>query len=312
MTKSKNKSKTMQKRAAPRSRGPRTALDGQAAGFARMLADPCNAPLVHPVYPGGDSGYLFRAESFATVGTTAGDTAGIVHWTPGYVNASTTQLLSVPIATSSGPGAMAINGNSPGVAFLTANARACRCVAACMKVTYPGSESTRSGRVHYGATSAGMLDLGTSASSDNVATALQHFSRTPADTFELIWKPSIGDTEFNDPTEAASAVIRDRKAALTLCWAGLPSGVGLTIHFTAIYEWTPAVGTGVGHNPLSKNTSLNTLDQVLDYLIRSGFTFVRGVGHAAGGGLGAGMVEGIARTFGLMPARRETRNIAYR
>lgn len=309
-----NKRKSKSKKATKMVRMPRgrPPLDSQAAAYARLLADPCNAPLAYPVYPGGDSGYLVRAESFASYGGVAGDTSGVIHWVPGYVNSSNTQLLQINMATPNTTGALVTNLNSPGAAFLYPNARGARCVAACMKISYPGAESARSGRIHYGLTSAGMLDLAQAVSPDGVATALQHFTRTPADTIELVWKPSIGDTEFNDPTESAGALIRDRKSALTVAYAGLPSGVGLTVHYTAIYEWTPAVSIGVGHNPLSKNTSANTLDDVLDYLIRSGFQFVRGVGHAAGAAIGAGLARGIANTFGIMPARTQTRSLAYR
>lgn len=292
---------------------PRAVLDTAAMAYAKLLADPCNAAVVHPIYPGGDCGFLFRAESFITLGTGATDTAGVVHWAPGYVNSSSTQLLA---ALATGGGASVTMGTlapsaSPGTAFLTSNAKGARCIAACMKVTYPGAEQSRSGRVHYGLTSAGMLDSGTTATPDSVAQALQHYSRTPTDTFEVIWRPNIGDTEFNDPSESSGALIRDRKSAITVAFSGLPVGVGMTFHFTAIYEWTPGTGLGVGHNALGKAISNNTLDQVLDALISGGFQFVKHAGTAAGHALSAAATAAVAGRFGVMPTSGNTRRIAF-
>lgn len=211
---------------------------------------------------------------------------------------------------------MTANGSTyaPGRVFLNANAKGARCIAACLKITYPGSESTRSGRVHYGLTSAGLIDLNGSAAPDLIAQSLQHYGRTPADTIEVFWKPNVGDTEFNDPSEAASAVIRDRKSAITVAWAGLPAGVGLTFHMTAVYEWTPGTGYGVGHNAMGKARSVNSLDDVLDTLIGGGFNFVRNFGETftpyAGRAAGAAAAMAFtSRAFGLMPTAQRVRNI---
>lgn len=284
-------------------------LDAGGAAYARLLMDPCNAPLVHPVYPGGDAGFLFRAESFSNFGGGVGETAGTFHWTPGYVNASTSELIVNGSVAGGTTGSFVINSSSPGRGFLTSNSKGMRCVAACVKVTYPGAESTRAGRVHYGLTNAGMIDVGNSLTPDAVAQTLQHYSRTPAETFEIIWKPNVADTEFNDPTETSGALIRDRKSSVTVSWAGLPAAIGLTFHMTAIYEWTPATGLGVGHNALGKNQSRNTLDDVVDSVIKSGFGFVRNSAAAVGYGIGAGVTNTVARAFGSMPARPMSRNV---
>jgi hypothetical protein len=108
-----------------------------------------------------------------------------------------------------------------------------------------------------------------------VAQLLQHYSRTPADTVELIWKPNTADMQIVDPTEVASASLRDQRASITVAWAGLPVQTGLTFHFTCIYEWFPAVSIGLSSNTLGKSLSRNTLDDVVNYLLRNGETFVR-------------------------------------
>lgn len=282
-------------------------LDASATAYARLLADPCNAPLAHPVYPGGDAGFLFRAESFITLGAGATDTSGILHWTPGYINSTGTEMLFTATTGGSTAGTLAAFSSAPGKAFLTAQSKAARCIAACVKVTFPGSESARGGRLHYGQTNAGLIDSGNSVTPDAVALSLQHFNRVPPQTTELIWKPNIADTEMNDPSEAASPLLRDRKAALTIAWAGLPVATGLTFHFTAVYEWTPLPGSGVGHNSLGKNRTRNSLDDVLDTLIGSGFGFVRHAAGMVGGAFANGVVNTVSTMFGSMPAQSRTR-----
>jgi len=156
-----------------------------------------------------------------------------------------------------------------------------------------------------------MLDLGASVTADNVAQTLQHFTRTPAETIELVWKPNIADTEFNDPTETGALQIKDRKSAMTVAWAGLPAATGIIFHFTAVYEWTPTIGQGIGHNALGKAISRNSLDDVIDTLIQNGFSFVRGAGEMAARTLGRAAISGISRAFGTMPAVPNHRSLAY-
>lgn len=303
--KSKNKSKKVK---APKLRVvARKGLDPYAVAYAKLLMDPCNAPLVHPVYPGGDAGFLFRAESFTSVGISAGETSGVLHWTPGYVNGSGTELLAVTSASGGTANTAAtIAASQPGKSFLTNNAAGARCIAACIRVTYPGAESSRAGRVHYGVTTAGVVDLGDSVTPDSVAPLLQNFTRTPPESFELVWRPGIADTEMNDPGVAANAQVRDRKSALTISWAGLPAAIGLTFHFTAVYEWMPKTATGVGGNATGKNPSASSFDDVIDAVQRTGFAWVRNAAGAAAHSMGQvagnmGMAA-VVNAFGLMPA----------
>lgn len=289
-------------------------LDEPAANYARLLMDPCNAPVVPPIFPGAESGYLFRTESFSTFGAGATETSGIMHWVPGYSNNTGTELVFGVGATPGASITMSSTGvtSAPGHAFLANNARGARCVAACMKVTYPGTESGRAGRVHFGLTAASMLDTGTITTVDGVAGTLQHFTRTPAETVELVWKPASGDFDFVNPAAATLSQQRDRKTGMTVAWAGIPVSTGLTFHFTAIYEWTPVPGLGVTHDALGKAKSRNSLDDVVDRIIASGFRFVRSSSAAVGYGLASGAVSAISNVFGTMPSQARVRTISYR
>jgi hypothetical protein len=288
-----------------RSRGGGAVLDGAATEYARLLMDPCGARIVHPIFPGGDAGYLFRADSFVTVGVGATDTCGIVHWCPGYLNASNSDLIGGSAATATTSiTTIAVSPSSPGKVFLQTQARGVRCVAACLKVTFPGNEAQRAGRIHYGQTTAGLFDVGEGVTTDNVAQALQHYTRTPADIIEMIWRPNIADTEFNDASATSSAQVRDRKSALTMAYAGLPAGVGLTLHFTAVYEWTPATGVGIGHNTMGKAVSRNTLDDVLDAIKSTGFQYIRQAAMTAGQSAMAGAMASVYGRMGAIPHTR--------
>jgi len=286
------------KRAGPRkSKSTASGLDSSALAYAKLLSDPCQAPLVHPIYTGSDAGFLFRAEQFATIGNVPAGTSGVLHWTPGYPNANSTELVAVVTASGSTAGTTAIATDSAGRSFLQGSAKGARCVAACLRVTFPGAESTRSGRVHFGHVPAGTLDAGQSITPDGMGQLLQHYSRTPADTIELIWKPSAADMLVVDPSEGAQATLRDQRGAITVAWAGLPVQVGLTFHFTAVYEWFPITNIGLSSNTLGKSPSRNTLDDIINYLIRTGDTFVRTAHHSGA------IPHMLSTVYGLMATR---------
>lgn len=287
-------------------------LDAAAHDYAMLLQDPCNAKIVPPIYPGTDSGFLFRADSFGVLGTGATDTAGYLHWSPGYPNSNNSDVLMNAAALSGTAAAAGTFVVGPGKTFINANAKAVRCVAACLKISFIGAESARAGRIHFGITAAGLLDSGTSVSPDGVATALTNYTRTPADVIELIWKPALADAEFCDPTESSNAAVRDRHAALTVAFAGLPAGVGINYHMTAVYEWLPTTGLGVCGNPSGKARSRNTLDDVVDFLIARGERFARYVGHGMATAALGTVAEQVSAVFGNMPAIGQQRAVGWR
>jgi len=295
------KNQTPKKSGLRKSKSPSSALDSAGLAYSKLLSDPCGSPLVPPVYTGSESGFLFRAEQFANFGDVPLATSGCLHWTPGYPNSSSTELLALATASGAASGTMGVATDSAGRSFLLANAKGCRCVAACLRVTYPGTESGRSGRIHYGHAPAGTLDAGQSVSPNGYAQLLQHYSRTPADTIELIWKPNAADMNVVDPSETAIPALRDQRASICVAWAGLPVQTGLTFHFTAVYEWFPSAGIGLASNTIGKSLSRNTLDDIVNFLIRNGETFVRGA-H-----LNGALPSILSSVYGMMASRQHTR-----
>lgn len=287
----------------------RPALDVHAIQYAKLLMDPCNGPVVHPVYAGSEAGFLFRAESVFTLGTAPSNTAGVLHWTPGYPNNNATELVTAVSDNSNTNTTALTSGNGPGRAFLLANAYGARCVAACLRAVYPGSEANRSGRLHYGHTQASFVDAGDGITVDGVAVGVQNYTRTPPEAIEVVWRPGVADQEFNDPNAPNNAIIRDRKSALTVAWAGLPAGVGMTFHLTAIYEWTPKPNVGVATNPTGKNPSRNTLDHVIDTIQDRGFKWAHQAGVTVGSMMGTALVGAMSGMYGRMSSRATRRPV---
>lgn len=94
--------KSPRSRKAPRKTRQLLPLDKPALEYANLLVDPCTAPLVHPIYAGGDSGYLFRAESTFSWASDATQTAGVLHWTPNAIGINGIDLVGGGSATSGG------------------------------------------------------------------------------------------------------------------------------------------------------------------------------------------------------------------
>lgn len=287
-----------------------TGLDAGGAAYARLLADPCNAPLAHPTYSGSEGGYLLRADTFFTPGIAAGATSGIVMYTPGLLTDTNLGLLFADGPASGAFQTVVAGATSaiPGHVFLNANASAARCVAACMKVSFPGSESARSGRVHYGQVTSGIIALGGNYKPDDLAATVPHFQRTPADVIEIIWKPNDADQLFSRPnTPNANDSAKNNKAAsLLFCFAGLPATTGMVVHMTAVYEWQPAQALGLAVPNLSKSPSRNTLDEVVNYLISKGFGFIKSYAMAAGNNALQGL---MGEVYGIMGPNAHRRSL---
>jgi len=245
---------------------PRRILDHAALAYAKLLSDPCSAPLAHPIYAGSEGGILVKAESVFTFCNAASDQYGLLHWTPGAIGSNNTELLSYFGSTNTG--AVVASALTPGKVFLAANATGVRCVAACMQVTYLGTELNRAGSISMGRTQGSLVDVATTNVS-NVESALEHFSRTSDETVELRWVPANMDQSFTDPTVSTPTQERDRKSAITFVNQNQVGGTGFRIRLVAIYEYQPLAGTGITTPSSARATSSFSLDDVLNYVQRA-------------------------------------------
>lgn len=236
-------------------------FDAAAKQYARLLLDPCNAPLVHPIgCPTG--GILVRAQSITSLGG-VGFTAGVLHWTPGAVGLNSVELLNSSVADQNTATNMAVSTATPGKTFLASNASAVRCVAACAKVMWDGAESARAGRIAYGNSVGGFLDVGSTTTPGNVVPNLETMERMPQTKAEIRWCPNEFDLAYTDPTVNTSQSEKDRRSAITIAAVNFPASTFLVIELTAVYEYLPATSSGIALNTRSTTTSSNTFHQVL-------------------------------------------------
>lgn len=255
-------------------------LDRDALAYARLLNDPCNAPLVHPVFQGAEGAYLIRFQTTNSYGTgLPTTTSGVYHWIPSVLNLVSTNNNSSMYLEATGP---SVNGTAaaevatytPGAQFLPANAAQYRCVAACLTIQWAGSELTRAGQISYGNTTGSLFQVGQAFSPGIIFPLLNNTERTPSNVVELKWRPGVADQQFvsaqasvSNPTSSDVS----RNSALTVFYQGLPAGgAGLLITKTAVYEYVPSVALGVSTTPNSRNMSANTLDQVINHLDSKG------------------------------------------
>jgi len=258
-------------------RAKATGLDGDGARYADLLANPCDAPLAHPTFSGGDGGYLVRTQSILNYPTAAGSSnQGYIHWIPNAISDSDREMLGNSTGVAWGAATATFLGDyAPGKTFLKNSASTFRCVAACMKISYSGAELNRAGMVYYGNTTGGYIQLGNGYSPDQVATGLTHGERTPSGEIEIIWKPTDADQILRSPDTLLAVSEGDRMGALTVAFKGLPDTVGLMVRFFAVYEWQPEPAGGITQSQASRAMSRNSLDDVLNALARKGFSWMR-------------------------------------
>lgn len=275
---------------------PRVALGPHGMAYAQLLMDPCNAPMAHPVYGGVEAGYLFRASSFTTIGTGTGETAGLVHWTPGAIGTGANEFIIGFAAGHSTTLTTIGNNGAPGRDFLLANASVYRCVAACLQISYPGTEANRAGRVHYGHGSGNNLDAGASTTVAAFSQLLPSWERTPVSTIDVVWKPHPGDQHWLDPSGDHSFA-KDQRGSVDASFQQVVATGGMTFRLTAVYEWMPKHGLGITMPPPPKNRFSNEWEMALQYIRSRGFRWLRsaavGYLNQGGGRLTIGYHDGL-------------------
>jgi hypothetical protein len=168
-------------------------------------------------------------------------------------------------------------------------------VAACIQITYLGSEQNRSGIINYGNCNGGTFVLSDTPNTGNASNSFEHFERTPVNTIEVKWRPTAFDQTFKDNQINATNNELSKCGAVGFTFSGLAGAAGLRVRMVAVYEYTPAGAVGIVNTTSSRSTSGNTLDSVINYLDASGDWMTR-VGHAMNSAYrGARMIEPYVR-----------------
>lgn len=221
-------------------------LDRAAADWAALLEDPCSAKLVYPCYPSGNGGtVLMRVEADSIYGGGATETAGFGAWVPGY-GLFFGNSTPAPLDTTSS--LLGTNTNfQPGDTFLKTNCGSIRCVAACLQMSYPGSELSRAGVVGIGVAPADsfITNLPTAVGGANNASSAQvfritcqHVQRMPQDVMECKWFPGETDQGAYSAVYPAATFAQGLAGRNAIVWSasGFPVSTGIRIRTVAVYE----------------------------------------------------------------------------
>jgi len=265
----KTKKKTTQPRRKNRAPGskpcPTKGLDHAALQYAKLLADPCNGPLVSGPFGDGAGGYINRFEADYIINNGATDIGSFLAFVPS--NSLVYSSAGVAI-TSDTVGYTPVLGTAPANTFLAGNADQFRCLAACVQLFWPGSELTRAGITSVGQlAAASFLGGGTTVSTTQLRTNCQHVQRMPEDHVEIIWRPNDYDLTWNN-TDSLDGI--GKRTALVVSAAGLPVNTGIRVRMTAVYEWLPVLQENMVTPFRSANPSSNTLTDVINYIDETG------------------------------------------
>lgn len=302
MAKSKTKRAKAQQVRVPRRAvaiRPTVRMDGAAAKYAALLADPCNGDLVAGPFGDGNGGLVCRFEKEYIINNSSTDTcsafvfnpsSGLVAWQTNPIVTDTDALTLFPAAVSS---------VHPGHTFLAANASWFRPLAACLQVYYPGSELSRAGVVSLGRYAAEVVN-DTTATVSQLRTQANYVARTPADMAEIVWRPVEFDLVGREPIPAASistnGMANAQTTSLVATGAGLPVSTGLRYRVVVVYEWQPDPASGFKNNvvrspnPVRLGDILAKLDATGDWMAGT----AKGAGRAI-----SSLAHGVASMFQL-------------
>lgn len=277
---------------------PGLRMDGAAAKYAALLADPCNGDLVSGPFGDGTGGMVCRFEKEYVINNSPTDTAcafifhpysGLVAWTNALANDTDPYTLSIPTGSAS----------HPGQTFLSVNAGWVRCIAACVQVYYPGSELSRAGVVSLGRYPAEIAN-DTSVAVAMLRTQANYVMRTPSDVAEIVWRPTEFDLTGREPLAvgayASTSMATQNTTCLAVTGAGLPVSTGLRIRVVAVYEWQPDPMSGF-KNTIVRNPSPVRLADILARLDATG-DWMSGAARSAGKAISS-LAHGVASVYQL-------------
>lgn len=278
-----------------------TSLDKAASEYAELLRNPCNAPLVRGVFAGTGGSLVSRFESDFIIASGGTEVAALLAFIPGagLTFANTTALTTDTISTTF-TGANYL----PGATFLTGSAGSFRCLAACLQVSFPGTELGRSGIVALGVMPASSISPFLAAASGGTATATnaaqirqicQHTERMPANMAEILWMPGDGDSAVENPqkvqayTTANATDIEDRNA-IVLSASGFPVSTGIRIRMVTVYEWTPKISVGAVATVEPSRSAFSVADVVRTLHLKNPNWYINAFKRTAGAIKTAGSV----------------------
>lgn len=213
-------------------------LDEAAVKWRKLLEDPCGADLAPPCYAGTGTGYLVRYRTLINLPPTAVDF--LWEFTPS--DGPSICLHSSWSATPGGAlgtaGITTIGGILDNIAIVGRT----RCVAACVKAVYLGSELNRSGTIGYTCDSGATLTSAETITGNAVEwmAGMPHTERIGASNNEYRWVPGPGDEFFRvAPGAEESSTAEFNGNSLQVVINNAPAGT-VQLQLVSVWEWQPA------------------------------------------------------------------------
>lgn len=258
MVKRNNNNKTLARaqsrkaRKVPVARGRVLAgLDAAGAAHARMIMDPCNAPMMPSTYSGMGTGQYRRYRNIIAIPSTAVE--GTYMFAPGsnlgFVATHVLSNVGLPYTFSSFGlfGSPELDGNNES-----------RCLAACVKIRYVGTEGERKGTIGLRTSPFNYVFNALTSDNPTQLRETQIINRTGEVLHEVKFVPGAGDELF---TPNAGSVVNTQRTlgAFGFTFAGIQPG-SLQVEVTAIIE--VEIGSQLVSSvvpPSSRNTVNNVL-----------------------------------------------------
>lgn len=267
--------------------------------YAHLVADPCNGPLSAGIFGDGSGGVISRFETDGIMGDVAPTTASALVFVP----AAAAGWTSGKASDADPPVWNGVTSTLiPGKDFLNANAGQFRCLAACMRIYWPGTELNRQGIVSSLQTTADIVN-NASASVGAIRASSTYVQRMPEDYTEIKWLPSEYELEMRAPGVTAATQEFSRLSGLVVTTSGVPSATPIRWRMVAVYEWVPKVSTGLSSYNVSPSVPVGSFQRVTQALTSMGnWAYVSSHQAAqalssvlAGANAVSGLASGVAR-----------------
>lgn len=225
---------TAQKR---KSKGADGASNSRAVkDYARLLFDPCNAPIAPGMIGNGSGTNIARFETDFTVLTGVSDTTINLAVSPMqqaiWQGTTTTDIVNITWASSN---------PFPGAARI-ANAAKIRPLACCLQMSWVGAEQSRQGVVAMG----NGIMKGASPASGTITpaelrSAMPYVFRMPDQQVGIKWRPTETDLEWRPAGTSNS-----RETVLWASVGGIPASTAVRFRITVVLEWEDDIAVGSG------------------------------------------------------------------
>lgn len=216
-------------------------LDEPAVCWAKLLQDPCNAPICESPYS-GQKGYTTRVSGTLSLPVGAGNTALTLIVVPTGCFVAT--FSGITGATTFTP-AFA-SGQFPGNTFLSSNSNQVRCLAGCIQAWSSLAPLNITGNVHAGVVPTSAVNTA-GVSVDRLSQLATASGKLTAEMMELKWRPAAHDEDYNS-IGAGNYDDSDRNA-MFMAFSGLQSSETIQFKLTFVYEWVPRFDLGLGQAP---------------------------------------------------------------